>query len=145
MSKAKTIHLYTDGGARGNPGPAGIGGILRDPENGTIIESFAQVIGERTNNQAEYEALLEGLRRANHFGAQVVECFLDSQLVVEQLSRRYRVKDQSLAQLFVKVWNQTLDFQKVAFHAIPREQNRAADRLVNLALDRAASGQGGLP
>lgn len=142
--KAKTVHLYTDGGARGNPGPAGIGGILRDPQSGRIIESFAQAIGQRTNNQAEYEALLEGLTRAKHIGAQVVECFLDSQLVVEQLSRRYRVKDQSLAQLFVKVWNQTLDFQKVTFHAIPREQNQEADRLVNLALDRAESGQAGL-
>jgi len=131
------IHLYTDGGARGNPGPAGIGGVLKDPKTGTIVESFGRFLGERTNNQAEYEALFEGLSRAKQLGSRIVDCFLDSQLVVEQLRQRYRVKDGELAKLFVKVWNLTHDFSKVTFTHVPREQNRDADRMVNQAIDEA--------
>lgn len=135
--------LSTDGGARGNPGPAGIGGVLKDSVSGKIVESFGRFLGERTNNQAEYEALLEGLIRAKKRGAQTVDCFLDSQLVVEQLRKNYRVKDAELAKLFVKVWNLTHDFSKVTFTHIPREQNRAADRLVNEAIDEAIRSSNG--
>lgn len=131
------VSLYTDGGARGNPGPAGIGGVLKDPQSGVLLESFGRFIGERTNNQAEYEALIEGLTRAKQMGVKIVDCFLDSQLVVEQLKQRYRVKDAELAKLFVKTWNLTHDFSRVTFTHIPREQNCDADRMVNEAIDDA--------
>lgn len=127
--------LFTDGGARGNPGPAGMGGVLKDPATNQVLEDFGGYLGERTNNQAEYEALLEGLKRAKAKGATHVDCFLDSQLVVEQLKRNYRVKDPELAKLFVKVWNLTQEFSKITFTHIPREQNAAADKKVNEAID----------
>ena len=139
---ANHLHLYTDGGARGNPGSAGIGGILKDPDSGTICESFGRYIGERTNNQAEYEALIEGLTRAKQNGAKRVDCFLDSQLVVEQMKQRYRVKDGELAKLFVKAWNLTHEFSKGTFTHIPREQNADADRMVNRAIDEETKESG---
>lgn len=132
------VQLFTDGGARGNPGPAGIGGVLKDPTSGGVLEKFTRYIGERTNNQAEYEAILEGLTRAKACGATHVDCFLDSELVVEQLKRNYRVKDGDLAKLFVKVWNLVQTFTKVTFQHIPREKNEAADTLVNQAIDGGA-------
>ncbi len=138
MTKANHVRLYTDGGARGNPGPAGIGVVIQDAD-GRVVATFHRSIGERTNNQAEYEAILEGLTRAKERGATHVACFLDSQLVVEQLSRRYKVKDKDLAQLFVKVWNVLQDFSAVTFQHIPREQNTAADALVNKAIDEQLS------
>lgn len=131
------LHLFTDGGARGNPGPAAIGGILRDAATGATLKQFKRSLGERTNNQAEYEALLEGLTQAHALGASSVDCFLDSELLVEQLNRRYRVKDKDLAKLFVKVWNIVQGFQRVTFRHIPREENARADALVNEALDEA--------
>ncbi|MFH1171482.1 MAG: ribonuclease HI family protein [bacterium] len=132
---ATTVQLYTDGGARGNPGPAAIGGIMRNAADGSVVETFRRYLGERTNNQAEYEALLEGLIRAKKIGATHVECFLDSQLIVEQMNRTYRVKDHELAKLFVKVWNAAQGFSKIHFRHIPREHNVAADCLVNQAID----------
>ncbi|MBI3956777.1 MAG: ribonuclease HI family protein [Candidatus Kerfeldbacteria bacterium] len=132
----KRLVLSTDGGARGNPGPAGIGGVLSDSTTGEPVDSFGKYLGERTNNQAEYEALLEGLTRAKALGAIQVDCKLDSQLVVEQLRGNYRVKDPDLAKLFVKVWNLVQTFSKVTFAHVPREQNKAADKLVNQAIDR---------
>ncbi|MCK9588142.1 MAG: ribonuclease HI family protein, partial [Terrimicrobiaceae bacterium] len=92
-------------------------------------------IGKATNNQAEYEALLMGLRAAQEAGATEVECYLDSELVVKQLNREYKVKDGNLAVLFVKVWNQMNDFKKVSFHHVRREQNKLADQLANEAMD----------
>jgi ribonuclease HI len=137
--KPQHLQLYSDGGARGNPGPAGIGGILKDARNGTILSSYSVYLGIRTNNQAEYEAVLEGVRRAAAMGATTLSCFLDSKLVVEQLQRRYRVKDSDLASLFVKVWNLMQKIHTVTFTHIPREANTAADALVNKAIDSAHS------
>ncbi len=130
-----TVHLFTDGGARGNPGPAGIGGVLKDPATGKILSRFSRYLGERTNNQAEYEAVINGLDQARNLGVRTVQCFLDSQLVAEQLSRRYKVKNSDLAKLFVQAWNRVQQFDRVTFQYIPREQNREADALVNRALD----------
>lgn len=128
--------IYTDGGARNNPGPAGIGAVLYD-ENKKIIAEISEYIGEATNNQAEYKALLAAIKKAKELGAEEVEFFLDSELVVKQLNREYRVKDKDLAPLFVRIYNLTLGFKKVIFKHIRREFNKEADRLVNLAIDKA--------
>ena len=127
--------LYTDGGARGNPGPAGIGAQLLEGKK--IIWEEGRFIGETTNNQAEYQALIMGLEKARDLEAMEVECFLDSELLVKQMNREYKVKDKDLAPLFLKVWNLGVNFKKITFTHIPREQNKEADRLVNEALDKA--------
>jgi ribonuclease HI len=129
------IKLYTDGGARGNPGPAGIGGVIKN-EKGGIIKEFSRFLGVATNNQAEYQALILGLEKTAEFSAKEINCYLDSELVVKQLNREYRVKDKDLAPLFVKVWNLSLKFKKIKFHHIFREDNKEADGLVNQAIDR---------
>jgi len=130
------LKLYTDGGSRGNPGPAGIGAVLFD-EKGNVVAEISEYIGETTNNQAEYKALIAGLIEAKELGASELEVFLDSELVVKQLNREYRVKDKDLAPLFVQVYNTSLSFKKVIFKHIFREKNELADKLVNQALDKA--------
>ncbi|MDO8592553.1 MAG: ribonuclease HI family protein [bacterium] len=130
------LTIFTDGGARGNPGPAGIGAVLLD-ERGKAVAEISEYIGETTNNQAEYQALLAALAKAKELGAGELEVFLDSELVVKQLNREYRVKDKGLAPLFVSVYNLSLGFKKIAFKHIRREKNQWADKLVNLALDQA--------
>ncbi len=126
--------LYTDGGARGNPGPAGIGGVVLN-DDGVLIGEVSEYIGETTNNQAEYRALLATLKKAKALGATEVDCYLDSQLVVRQMNREYKIKDPLLAQLFVTLYNLSGQFDRITFTHIPREQNGAADRLVNKAID----------
>ncbi|MFA5047726.1 MAG: ribonuclease HI family protein [Patescibacteria group bacterium] len=128
----KKAILHTDGGARGNPGPAGIGAVLKIDEE---THEYKKYIGETTNNQAEYQALILGLEKAKEHGATEVECLLDSELVVKQLNREYKVKDKDLGLQFVKVWNLMQGFKKVSFKHIFREQNKEADRLVNEAID----------
>lgn len=127
--------LSTDGGARGNPGPAAIGIVLT--VEGQAPVTLAETIGTATNNQAEYRALLRGLEEARRRGVTDLECRLDSELVVRQLNRVYKVRDKQLAPLFVRVWNLAQAFRAVRFRAIPRSENREADRLVNEALERA--------
>lgn len=124
--------LHTDGGARGNPGPAGIGAIL---EINGQKHNYKQYIGQATNNQAEYQALILGLEKAKAAGASEVDCYLDSELVVKQLNRQYKVKNAGIAPLFVRVWNLSQTFDRVNFKHIFREANKEADRLVNEALD----------
>jgi len=133
--KYEKLILFTDGGARGNPGPAGIGAVILN-EAGKIIAEISECIGETTNNQAEYKALIAGLTKAVEMGGQELEVFLDSELVVKQLNREYRVKDKDLAPLFVQVYNISLGFKKIKFSHIRREKNKLADALVNLALDK---------
>lgn len=128
----KKAILHTDGGARGNPGPAGIGAVL---EIGGEKFFYKKYIGEATNNQAEYQALILGLEKAKDAEVEEVECLLDSELVVKQLNREYRVKDKDLAVLFVKVWNLAQGFKQVTFKHVFREQNKEADKLVNEAID----------
>lgn len=125
--------LFTDGGARGNPGPAAIGGVIYDGQN--KIADFSQYIGQTTNNQAEYQALLKGLDLALENNIQNLECFLDSELVVKQMNKEYKVKDKELAKIFVKVYNLSLKFKKISFSHVRREYNKEADALVNKALD----------
>ncbi len=126
--------LFTDGGARNNPGPAAIGVVLYKDEK--ILDTISHFIGEATNNQAEYEAIIAGLKLAHKHKVDTLECYLDSELVVKQMRQEYRVKDKELQKLFVQAWNQTLNFKKITWQHIPREKNKAADKLVNLALDR---------
>lgn len=128
--------IFTDGGARGNPGPAAIGVVLY--MDGKVAAEISHYLGEATNNQAEYEAIIAGLKLAHKNNVDLLECYLDSELVVRQMRQEYKVKDKELQKLFVKAWNQTLNFKKITWHHIPREKNKEADRLVNLALDKQA-------
>ncbi len=130
----KKLVIYTDGGARGNPGPAAAGVVIQN-EQGEIVGKFSKYLGETTNNQAEYQAVILALEQAKRLGAQEIEFYLDSQLVVEQLNRNYRVKDHALGRLFIQIWNLSQSFNKVSFKHIPRQQNKLADRLVNQAID----------
>lgn len=127
--------IFSDGGARGNPGPAGIGAVLYN-EDKKIVAEISQYLGETTNNQAEYRALIAALKKARELGGQEIACYLDSELVVKQLNREYKVKNKDLAPLFLEVYNLSLGFQKVSFIHIPREKNSVADRLANEAMDR---------
>jgi len=135
MSYKKLI-IYTDGGARGNPGPAGIGAVIYD-ENKKKLAEISEYIGKATNNQAEYRAIIAGIEKAREIGALELQFYLDSELAVKQLNREYKVKNKELAPLFVKVYNASLDFKKVIFTHIRRELNKEADKLVNKAMDKA--------
>ena len=130
--------IYTDGGARGNPGPAGAGVVIYEEkgDGGELAEEFGKYIGEATNNVAEYTALLLAIQRAREMGATSIDFMMDSELVVKQMRREYKVKDAGLAALFVKVWNEMPNFKKVTFTHIPREKNKRADKMVNEAIDR---------
>ncbi len=130
------LKIHTDGGARGNPGPAALGYVL---EYDGKKEKFKKFLGVATNNQAEYEAIIAALSRAKALKAETVDLYSDSELIVNQLSQKYKVKDKNLAKLFVKVWNLTLYFKKIKFIHIYREANKQADALVNEALDAQSS------
>ena len=132
---SKKLIIYTDGGARGNPGLAGIGCVLYD-ENKNIIAEISEYIGKTTNNQAEYRAVIAAFKKAKELGAEELEFYLDSELVVKQLNREYKVKNKELALLFVQIYNKTLGFKKVVFKHVSREMNKEADRLANKAMDR---------
>lgn len=125
--------IHSDGGARGNPGPAAIGVVIE--KEGDVVGTISRYIGNTTNNQAEYQALIAGLEEVRRLGGEEVECILDSELVVKQMQREYRVKHKDLAPLFMKVYNLSLQFKKISFRHVRREDNRAADILVNKALD----------
>lgn len=128
------VQVYSDGGARGNPGPAAAGAVVLQGKR--VLAEAARYLGKQTNNVAEYEAILLALEKARELGATEVDCFLDSELVTKQMRREYRVKEPALQALFIKVWNATLAFRRVSFTHIPRAKNKHADRLVNQELDR---------
>ena len=131
--------VYTDGGARDNPGPAAIGVVIT--QEGQTLKKYADFIGQATNNQAEYQAVIFALKKVKLlFGkkkAKVmeIEVCLDSQLIAKQLNHQYKIKEKDLQPLFLKIWNLILDFGQINFKYIPRQQNKQADRLVNQALD----------
>jgi ribonuclease HI len=126
--------LRTDGGARGNPGPAGIGVVLEDPDGGVVAE-VGKGIGHATNNVAEYKALLEGLELAARHGVKNLDVFSDSLLMVEQMKGRYKVKNPGLQTLFSRARQLLRNFDQVRFNAVRRELNKAADALANRAMD----------
>lgn len=125
---------YSDGGARGNPGPAAYGVVIKDAD-GKLVKQHGRYIGETTNNQAEYRGLIDALEHAQQFGATEVECYLDSELLVKQMKGEYRVKDPELAKLYVRVHNLMVMIGKVSFTHIRRALNKEADAFVNKALD----------
>ncbi|MBU1132559.1 ribonuclease HI family protein [Patescibacteria group bacterium] len=127
--------VYTDGGARGNPGPAAIGVVIRD-SSGKIIKKEKRCIGDATNNFAEYQAVIHALEHAKELGGTELEFFLDSELVVKQLNGEYRVRDAGLAAQFLKLHNLRTQFKKTTFKHVRRENNKEADALVNEALDK---------
>jgi ribonuclease HI len=130
----KKLEIYTDGGARGNPGPAAIGVVIWSGNN--LIGTYSKYIGEATNNQAEYQALLYGLERARQLKAEAIDFYLDSELVVNQLNMKFKIKNHDLGPWFIKIWNLRQSFKKVTFNYIPREKNREADKLLNRELDK---------
>ncbi len=131
MSK---VTVNVDGGARGNPGPAAIGAVLRDAD-GEVLEQRAERIGRATNNVAEYRALLAGIAMASAHGADELELVGDSELVVRQVEGRYKVKDATMKELHAEVKRALAGFGSWSIRHVRREQNADADRLVNAALD----------
>ncbi len=130
------VVAYADGASRGNPGPAAIGAVLLD-EAGRELYTISQPIGVATNNQAEYRAAIAAVEAALALGARRLELRMDSELVVRQLQHRYRVRDPALRRLFARLVELRRRFQEFSVRAIPRSENRRADALANLALDRA--------
>ena len=128
------LTTYTDGGARGNPGPAATGVVIKNT-TGEILAAYGEYLGEQTNNFAEYSALLSALKKAKELGAIEVECVLDSELVTKQMRGEYKVKEPTLQKLFVKVYNAATQFKKVTYRHVLREQNKEADAQVNKILD----------
>lgn len=128
------LTINTDGGARGNPGPAGIGVVIAD-EKGKIISQHKQYIGEATNNVAEYKALLLALEESLKLGAGQLFINMDSELIVRQMQGRYKIKEPSLKLLAAEALKLIKHFKNVAFSHVPREKNKQADKLVNQAID----------
>ena len=132
---SKILHVYTDGGSRGNPGNAGCGIFITDSE-GNPIEKRFKSIGIATNNIAEYTAILLGISRAIELGAGNIEVFADSQLAIEQLAGNYKVKNPELKKIFTSIQSLLADWGgDIHFTHIPREKNKEADRLSNVAMD----------
>ena len=131
---SRPLIIYTDGGARGNPGLAAIGAIINDGQR--TIHRISKTIGLATNNQAEYQAVYTALLYAKSIKDHQVEVYCDSELVVNQLQGRYKIKNRELGQWFIKIHSLINHIGQVKFRAIPRTLNTQADQLVNQALDQ---------
>ncbi len=131
------IIMYSDGGSRGNPGPAALGVYIE-----TLGKNYGEYLGVKTNNEAEYAAVIFGLKKIKALIGKAkaketaVECRMDSELVCKQLNHEYKIENEKLQPLFLGIWNLTLDFGAVKFVCVRRELNTAADALANEALDR---------
>src|SRR5438552_2547647 len=143
----KKIIIYTDGGSRGNPGKAAIGVVFCN-EKGDVIKKFGEYLGDNlTNNDAEYHAVIFALKKFKVlFGKAIaenseVEVMSDSELLVHQMSGKYKVENEKIQKFFMEIWNLKIEFKGVKFKAIPREKNREADMMVNQVLDRESSSQ----
>ena len=132
------VTLQIDGAARGNPGPAGAGVVIR--RGGKVFEEFCEYLGETTNNQAEYQALVLGLGRARELGAKQVSVESDSELLVKQVLGEYRVKHPELKALFQKAAALMRQFDRFSIRHLPRAENAEADRLANRAIDEFGPG-----
>ncbi len=143
----KKLIIHTDGGSRGNPGPAGIGVVISS-DSGSVIFKAGKFIGRATNNQAEYEAVIFGLQQAkgifkkNKAFKKHVQIYMDSELVVKQMNHEYKIENSNIQPLFLKVWNLMLSFDSVKFIAISRDKNQEADKLANQAMDEQEKSQG---
>ena len=138
MMSAKNLIIHADGASRGNPGPAAIGVVIED-EQGRVVARISKAIGITTNNRAEYLALIAGLKEALKLGAESVELKMDSELIVRQLTGRYRVRNPALKPLFEQAHQLMNEFQSSPIVHIPREQNKAADALCRRALRSAGN------
>jgi len=127
--------IHVDGGARGNPGPAGAGVVIHDDQQGLIFEA-AYFLGRQTSNAAEYHALIRALERAGHRGRQPIQVYSDSELLVRQLTGEYQVKSPNLAPLYRQVQMLLIKTARWTVRHVPREQNERADELANVAMDR---------
>jgi ribonuclease HI len=141
VSRLDTLVVHCDGAARGNPGPAGAGAYLTTPD-GEVVAEVAEGLGETTNNVAEYTAAILGLERAAALGAREVLLRSDSQLLVNQLTGRYRVKTAHLQPLHRRVRELAAGFDRVRFEHVPRERNVDADRLANAGVDAWLAARG---
>ena len=132
------LRVYSDGASRGNPGPSAIAFIVLG-EDGKILKRYSEYVGLRTNNQAEYEALISALKFVSGLPGREVVCYMDSELVVKQLNGEYRVRNPILEILWLKVHELSQGFEKISFVHVPRTDVyiQVADRLANQALDRA--------
>jgi ribonuclease HI len=130
------VLLYTDGGARGNPGPAAFAYVLQT-EDGTVLASRGEAIGVATNNVAEYSALIAGLRHAVEIGVTELEVRSDSELMVKQMRGEYRVKNKALQELFLDAGRLARQLPAVTYTHVRREHNQLADQLLNDVLDAA--------
>ena len=128
--------LFTDGGARGNPGPAAYAYVLED-ERGDVLAAHGEAIGVATNNVAEYSALIAGLEKAVELGVDELDVISDSELMVKQMRGEYKVKNEALRELSLRAAGLARRVGKVSYTAVRREHNELADRLVNEALDAA--------
>ena len=133
-ARATEVVVWTDGGARGNPGPAGYGAVVTTP-GGQVLAEVAEGIGWATNNVAEYRAVIAGLERARGLGARRVRVRADSQLLVQQLRGEWKVRNAGLRPLWEEARRLVRSFDRVAFEHVPRGRNRAADALANRAMD----------
>ena len=135
--------IRTDGGARGNPGPAALGAVIEN-EQGSVLKEIAEYIGEKTNNEAEYRAPIAALKKLKSLIGKAeakkaeVQVLADSELMVKQMNGQYKIENENMQKFFLELWNLKLDFANVTFQSVPRSQNKAADRLVNQALDAAS-------
>ena len=128
------LTTFTDGGARGNPGPAATGIVIKN-EQGEILAHYGEYLGHQTNNFAEYSALLSALKKAKELGGTEIDCVLDSELVVKQMRGEYKVKEPTLQKLCIQAYNIATQFKKVTYRHILRAGNKEADAEVNKILD----------
>jgi len=132
--------MYTDGGSRGNPGPAALGVFIE-----TLDKRFGEFLGMKTNNEAEYAAIAAGLRKIKALVGKDrakrsrIDCRMDSELACRQLNHVYKIENAKLQPLFLDIWNMMLDFGEVTFTHVPRERNTVADAEANRAMDEAAA------
>lgn len=137
----KKFIIHTDGGSRGNPGPAAIGVVIGEV-NGGLKKEYGEYIGETTNNDAEYQAVIFALKKMKQLIGKdsarnaTLEFHVDSELVERQLTGKYKIMDKRIREYFMEIWNLKIDYGKVTFKHVMREKNQEADRMVNAALDR---------
>ena len=141
MSNKYTYIIHSDGGARGNPGPAAIGVVI-EAKDGSLKKEYGEYIGETTNNDAEYQAVVFALKKLKllvgkeRVGEARVEVHVDSELLERQLNGQYKIMDKDIQKHFIEIWNLKVDFGEVTFQHVYREDNKEADRMVNAALDK---------
>ncbi|MFA4981235.1 MAG: ribonuclease HI family protein [Candidatus Omnitrophota bacterium] len=136
--KNKKVFIYTDGGSRGNPGPAGVGVVIMDDKKKKKIKEMCKYIGEATNNTAEYSALICGLEEAIMLDADEIVVYMDSELVAKQMSGEYRVKNADIKPLFEKAVDILKKFKSFEIKHIERSKNKEADKLANKAMNLAS-------